>query len=131
MDGFDKVIGNLGADGLVHDVFLLTLGYHYNRNVRVNLLDVLQCLQSAHTYHVFVKKHQIILVGAAHVKRIVAVGHGVNFIALVLKKQYVCPEKVYLIIDPKQCSYFIVRHRFLLLEFPQTGWLRQFQTQVC
>ena len=141
MDGLYQVIGNLGADGLVHDVLLLTFGDHHDGDVGVNLLDMLKCLQSAHTYHMLVQKHQVILAGAAHVKRIVAVGHGVNLIAFVLKEKYMRPEQVNLIINPKQCSVFILHLRLFLIRLhrpyhhhrntPQTESLRQCQIQEC
>ena len=44
IDGLDEVVGNLLADSLVHDVFLLTLCHHDDRHLRCHLLDALQGL---------------------------------------------------------------------------------------
>ena len=41
VDGFYQVVGNLLADGLIHNVFFLALGHHNNGNLRGNLLDAL------------------------------------------------------------------------------------------
>ena len=109
MDGFDQVVGNLGADGLVHDVLLLTLGYHHNRDVGINLLDVLQGLKSAHAHHVLIQKYQVILALVTHVQRIVSVGDSIHLISLVLKEHDVCSEQVNLIVNPQECSVLILR----------------------
>ena len=39
VDGLDEVVGNLGADGLVHDVLLLALGHHHHGHCGLHLLD--------------------------------------------------------------------------------------------
>ena len=48
-----------------------------------------------------IEQYEVILTLTAHAQSIVAVGHGVNLIAFVLKEQYMCPEQVNLIVDPK------------------------------
>ena len=55
----DQVIGHFGADGLLHNVLLLTLGDHHARQVGTALLDPLQGFQSGETGHVFIQKDHI------------------------------------------------------------------------
>ena len=51
IDGLDEVIGNLLADGLVHDVLLLALGDHHDGHLWCNLLNALQGLQATESGH--------------------------------------------------------------------------------
>ena len=44
IDRLDKIVGNLVADSLVHDVFLLALRNHNHRHIGMQLLDLRQRL---------------------------------------------------------------------------------------
>ena len=57
--GFDEVVCNVGADGILHDVLLLALGDHHDGKVRVVFLKPLQRLQSAQSGHVFVEEDDV------------------------------------------------------------------------
>ena len=56
---FDDIVGDFGAYGLVHDVLLLALGNHHNRQVGSRSLDLRQRFESRHAGHHLVENHQV------------------------------------------------------------------------
>ena len=99
--GLDQVVGNLLADGLFHDVLLLTLRHHDHREGRLQFLDAAQRLQSVQSRHLFVEQHQVEVMLFAQVDGIAAVGDGHHLIALLLQEKQVRLQQFDLIIYPK------------------------------
>ena len=54
VDGLDEVVGNLRADGLVHDILLLTLRHHDDGCGWLYVPDELQRLKTAQSWHLLV-----------------------------------------------------------------------------
>jgi hypothetical protein len=52
VDGFDQVIGDLAADGVVHEVLRLILGDQHDGRLLVVLFDLGQGFQTGDTRHV-------------------------------------------------------------------------------
>ena len=99
--GLDQVVGNLLADGLVHDILLLALGHHHHGQGGVYLLDALQGLKTAETWHLLIKQHQIEMVLTTEVDGIGAVAHRHHVITLTFKKQALRPQLLDFIIHPQ------------------------------
>ena len=59
VDRLDQVIADFGADGFLHDVFLLTLGDHDDRQMRPLVLDASERLQPVQAGHLLVQKNQV------------------------------------------------------------------------
>ena len=101
VDGLDQVVGNLLSDGLLHDVLLLALGHHHHRQRRLQLLDLLQRLQSAETGHLFVEQHHVEVPLTALVDGVGTVRDRHHLVAFLLEEQQVCPQLFYLVVHPK------------------------------
>ena len=59
VDRLDQVIADFGADGFLHDVLLLTLGDHDDRQMRPLVLDAGEGFQPVQTRHLLIQKDQI------------------------------------------------------------------------
>jgi len=99
--GFDEVVGNLAADGLVHDVLLLALGDHHHGCRGRHLLDALQRLQAAEARHVLIEEDEVVGLLAATVDGVEAVGDGIDRVAFLFQKEDMSLQQLYLIVDPK------------------------------
>ena len=100
--GLDKIVSYLGADGLVHDVFLLALGNHNHRRGGRYFLNLLQSLKSAEARHHLVKQNQVKGLLPALVYGVGAVGHGHYVIPFLLKKKYMGAEQFHLVVSPQK-----------------------------
>ena len=100
VDGLDEIVGYLGADGLVHDVFFLALGTHYHRCGRLYVLDLLQCLQTAESWHHLVKQDEVEGLLAALLDGVGSVAYCDNLVTFFLEEDDVGLEKFHLIIYP-------------------------------
>ena len=101
VDRLDEIVGNLGSDGLVHDVLLLALRHHDDGRGRLNLLDALQSLQSRETRHHLIKKHQVKGVATALLDGIGSIADRYHLVAFLFEKDDMSFEEFYLIINPK------------------------------
>ena len=114
VDGLDEVVGNLGPDGLVHDVFLLALGHHHHGQVGADVLDALQGFEPAQAGHVLVQQHQVEILLLTLLHGIVSVGQGRHLVSLLFQKYNMGLEHVDLIVHPKQFSVGHICIRFFL-----------------
>ncbi len=107
VDGLDEVVGNLGADGLFHDVLLLALRDHHDGCGGQQFLDAVQCLQSAQSGHVLVEQDEVERLLGAAVQGIVAVRHRFHLVAFLLEEEDVSLQQLNLVVNPKQfvCSH--------------------------
>ena len=96
-----KVVGNLRANGLVHDILLLTLRNHHHRCRRLYLLYLLKGLQSRQAWHLLVEKDEVECLLTTLIYRVRSIADGNHLITFLLQKDYMCLEKFYLVIDPK------------------------------
>ena len=102
VDGLDEVVGNLGADGLVHDVFLLALRDHDNGYGGQHLLDAGQGLEAADARHVLVEQDEVVgLLGTAF-EGVETVGHGVNRVTFLFEEEDMGLQELYLVVNPKK-----------------------------
>ena len=111
VDRLDEVVGNLGADGLVHDVLLLALGHHHHRHGGLHLLDERQRLESREARHILIEQDKVIVAFAATIQRITSVGRRVHLVVLSLEKKDMGTQEFYLVVNPKQRS--VLGHRIL------------------
>ena len=107
IDGFDKVVGNLGSDGLVHQVFGLVLRHHNHGHGGADFLDACQGFQSAEAGHILVEEDEVVVVFAAQFDGVRPVRGGRHVIILAAQEYHVCLEQIYLVIYPKEAS---IRH---------------------
>ena len=91
IDGLDQVVGNLLADGLLHDILFLALGHHDDRQRGLQFLDLLQGLQSAESGHLLIEEHHVETPFATLVHGIRAVGHRHHLVAFLLQEQQMSP----------------------------------------
>ena len=114
IDGLDEIIGYLGADGLIHDVFLLALGDHDHGCGGRYLLDALKCLQTIKSGHHLVEENKVETTFTAKVDGIVVIAHGDDLIAFLFQKNDVGAQQFYLVIHPQEgsvlCHIFILYH---------------------
>ena len=114
IDGLDEIIGYLGADGLIHDVFLLALGDHDHGCGGRYLLDALKCLQTIKSGHHLVEENKVETTFTAKVDGIVAIANGDDLIAFLFQKNDVGAQQFYLVIHPQEgsvlCHIFILYH---------------------
>ena len=100
IDGLDEVVGNLGADGLVHDVLLLALGAHHNGRGGLYLLDILERFESAETGHHLIEEDEVEGFLTAFFNGVVAVADGYHFVAFLLEEKDVGLEQFNLVVYP-------------------------------
>ena len=83
IDRFEQIIGNLRANGLVHQVFRLILCHHHDWHVGRSLLDGRQRLKSAESRHILVEKDEVVIVFSAEVDGVWPVRarlHGISLL---------------------------------------------------
>ena len=90
VDGFDEIVGNLLADGLLHNILFLALSDHHNRCRGRNLLDALKGLKPGEAWHLLVEHHQVKRPFTAQVYGIGAVAARCHFIAFLFEEDDVC-----------------------------------------
>jgi len=100
VDGFDEVVGDLRAHGLVHDVLLLALGDHDHGGRGAHLLDLGEGFESRHAGHHFVEDDQVVGSFGSHVDRVVSVVAGVHLVPFPLQEQHVGLQQFDFVIDP-------------------------------
>ncbi len=105
--GLDEVVGDLRADGLVHDVLLLALGHHDDGRGGAHLLDLGERFESRHAGHHFVEDYQVVGPFGSHVDRVVAVVAGVYFVALLFEEQDVGLQQFDLVVHPEYFDHTV------------------------
>ena len=95
-----QIVGNLIAHGLVHNVFFLTLGNHYDRDMGCGKLDSLQGFKSGKTGHILVEDYQVEVLPGNEFKSVGAAAGSDHIVALAFEKHYMRFEKVDFIIGP-------------------------------
>ena len=111
VDRLDKIVGNLLANGLLHDVLLFTFGYHHHGRGWADLLDALQGFQSRKAWHLLVEQHQV---KGTHSRRrtspepfltqvygIGTIRGGGHLIALFLQEDDMSLQQLHLIVYPQ------------------------------
>ena len=106
IDGLDEIIGYLRPDGLIHNVFLLTLGDHHHWHGRRHFLDALEGLQPTYSGHHLVEEDKVETPFTAKVDGVVTIAYGDYLVAFLFQKEYMGTEKFYLVIHPQQSSIF-------------------------
>lgn len=86
-DRFDEVVGDLAAEGFVHDMFFLAFGDHHDGNLWMIAFDDGEGVQAAHAWHVFVEKHEVDGCFVEHFDGFVATGYGNHLIAFFLQEK--------------------------------------------
>jgi hypothetical protein len=112
-----QVVVGTPPDRLIHDVFLFALGHHDDRNVAVDLPDLLQRLQAILAGHHLVEKHHVEGTVPNHSDGVIAVGNRRDRVAPLLEKREVGPEHLDLVVDPE--NRVSIRHDVS----PRTRWL--------
>ena len=103
----DEVVGDLRADGLVHDVLLLALGDHDDRGCGADLLDLGERLESRHAGHHLVEDNQVVGLLGGHVDGVVAVVAGIDLVALLLEEEHVGLEQLDFVVDPEYLDHTV------------------------
>ena len=98
--GFDEVVGNLRADGLIHNILLLALGNHNHRRSGSNLFDSRQCFESRNAGHHLVENDQIVALSRRHLDCVVSIVAGIDLIAFGFEEQYMRFQQLDLVINP-------------------------------
>ena len=101
VDGFDEVVGDFRADGLVHDVFLFAFGDHDHGRGGAGFLDAREGFQPAQAGHVLVEQDKVVGRGGAPVQRVLPVRGGFHLVAFLFEEQDVCFQQFYLVVNPK------------------------------
>ena len=101
VDGFDEVVAYLASEGLVHDVLLLTLGNHDDRELRVGGLDARERLEAADAGHVLVEEDDVDLTVAEFVEGLGAAGHGDDLVAAFFEEKDMGLEEFNLVVGPE------------------------------
>ena len=84
VDGFEQVVGNLRADGLVHQVLGLVFRHHHHGYVGLLRLNASQGFKTRKPWHVLVEQHEVETSLAAKVDGIGTVRTGGYFVAFLL-----------------------------------------------
>ena len=106
VDGFEQIVGNLCADGLVHEVLGLVFGDHHHGHVGLHLFDGGEGFESRESGHVFVEQHEVETLCAAKLHRVVAVGGGGDVVTSFFEKETVRAEEIDLVVHPKKaCTH--------------------------
>ena len=101
VEGLDDVIGNFGANGLFHDVFLLAFGNHHHGQIGPLLLDLRQRFEARHAGHHFIQKYQIEAFVFYFIEGIRAAVYGGHVVAFFGQKQNMWLQKVNFVISPE------------------------------
>ena len=106
VDGFEQIVGNLCADGLVHEVLGLVFGDHHHGHVGLHLFDGGEGFESRESRHVFVEEHEVEPLCATKLHRVVAVGGGGDVVTSFFEKKAVGAEQIDFVVHPKQaCTH--------------------------
>ena len=106
VDGFEQIVGNLCADGLIHEILGLVFGDHHHGHVGLHLFDGGEGFESREPGHVFVEQHEVEALRAAKLYRVVAVGGGGDVITSFFEKEAVGTEQIDLVVHPKKaCTH--------------------------
>ena len=100
VDGLDEIVGDFRPDSLVHDVFLFALGTHHNGSSGLDVLDLLQGLQSAQSRHHFIEEDEVEGLLPAQLDGIRAIAHRGNLVTFLLQEDDMRLEELNFIIDP-------------------------------
>ncbi len=71
---FDQVIGDLAADGIIHQVLRFIFGDHHHRDLLIDLFYFGQCFQTGNTRHGFIEQYNIERVIFHKIHRIKPIG---------------------------------------------------------
>ena len=97
---FDEVVGDIGADGVLHDVLLFALGNHHDGKMRVVLLEALEGLQAAQSGHILIQKDDVHKLFLQDFEGFHTAHRGNHVIALGLQEQYMRFQQVNLVVRP-------------------------------
>jgi len=100
VDGLYQVVGDLAADGIVHEIFGLVLGDEHDGGLLVRLFDLGKCFETRDPGHGLVQENHVDLVLFYKIDRIETVGEGLYFIAFILEEKDVGMKTFYFIVDP-------------------------------
>ena len=84
--GLDQVIGDLRADGLLHDVFLLALGDHDHGKIGKFFLDLREGFQAGQSGHVLVQENDVEALLANAFNGVRTIGAGYHLVILFFQK---------------------------------------------
>ena len=112
VDGLDEVVGDLAAEGVVHDVFLLALGDHHHGQPRSPLFQLAQRVDARQTGHLLVEEHQVGLLAVHDVEGVAARAHRHHAVAFLFQKHDVGLQQVYLVVGPKYCCHSVALFGF-------------------
>ena len=84
IDRLYQIVGDLVADGLIHDALLLALRHHHNGHVGVDLFDQRKCFQPGQSGHILVEENDVERLLLAAIDRILPADNGDNLVAFVL-----------------------------------------------
>ena len=114
VDGLEEIVGNLGADGFVHDSFFFALGDHDYRQGREVFFDFVKGFHTRQAGHLFVEENDIDGLVAEGFHRIHPVVERDYFVAFGLKEHHMGFEEVDFVVDPEDscCCHLVL---FLVL----------------
>ena len=112
IDGLDEVVGNVGADGLVHDVFFFTLGDHHDGYGRQKRLDFSQRLQARESGHVLVEQNQVEALLLTQVDGVGTVGCLANLVTFAFQKKDLGAHHSDFVVYPQKSA--VTHNPFLL-----------------
>ena len=95
------VVGDVVADSLIHNVFLLAFGNHYYRCLRGYFFDALKGFEASQTRHVFVEYYEVEMPCGHKFKCVAAVVDCHGIVAFRAEKQDVGLQEVDFIVGPK------------------------------
>ena len=97
----NQIVGNLAADSLIHDVFLLAFRNHNHGHIGLRNLDLLQRLQSADARHILIENDEVEILLRYGVECVATVGHCGHFVAFVLQKQNMRFQEIDFVVGPE------------------------------
>ncbi len=123
VDRFDEVVGDLGADRLVHDVLLLAFGDHDDGGGGTQLLDRRQGFEPRHARHHLVEYDEVVDGGAHHLDRIGTVVACVYLVSLPSQEKNVRLEQIDLVVYPQYPGFvhIVLRLAAPFLVFAEGG----------
>ena len=102
--GFDEVIGDTGADGVLHNVFLLAFGNHHDGEMGVVFLQSFQGFQAAQTGHILIQKYDVHKLFLQNFKCFRAAERGDDLVAFGVQKQDMGLQQINLVVRPQNFS---------------------------
>ena len=101
VDRLDQVIADFGADGFLHNVFLLTLGYHDDRQMRPLVLDTSERLQPVQAGHLLVQKNHVKYLSPELFERFNTAVYSRHVKPFALQEQEVRLQQINFVVGPK------------------------------